>query len=182
VGATALLRARSRQLTAVWAGRGPRVRVWTSVARPPARTLLLGICSVALMDVCPSTDKQRGLDNRRPHRSPAGRATTRGVPIPLGNTMIRQRRAWTKRKPETIDDYLALLTSDPTERARATPARDSRSRARSRRVHQLFPTRVSSAGTTGRGLRRNADPLRVLPDERDGCGEAQTGVANLRHE
>jgi uncharacterized protein YdhG (YjbR/CyaY superfamily) len=23
--------------------------------------------------------------------------------------MIRQRRAWTKRKPETIDDYLALV-------------------------------------------------------------------------
>jgi uncharacterized protein YdhG (YjbR/CyaY superfamily) len=26
--------------------------------------------------------------------------------------MIRQRRAWTKRKPETIDDYLALVPSD----------------------------------------------------------------------
>src|SRR4030095_969334 len=70
----------------------------------------------------------------------------------------------------------------PADRAPATPARDSRSRARSRRVHQLFPTRVSSPGTTGRWLRSNAHSLRVLPDERNGCGEAQTRVANLRHE
>jgi hypothetical protein len=49
-------------------------------------------------------------------------------------------------------------------------------------VHQLFPTHVSSAGTTGRGFGATPTHCAYYPMSGTVVGEAHTRVADLRHE
>ena len=84
MGAKQLLRHEAASSRPCWPTRPAALSgwIWAPAARPPARTPLSGGGSARRLDGGPSssTEKQ-GVDNDRPHRSPAGPANHR-KPIP----------------------------------------------------------------------------------------------------